>query len=144
MAPLQTTVNLGADNREGHEVIEVQILPQDDNWGENTTAVTGNTSEQSRSTEDLHLWTNDSDTSIRTLCYRYIGSFITTILIVSAFLSPIAMVVLPQLGVFPALNINSIGLFQSSKQLICTAECKGQLLSLCFKLFILMFGKYFL
>lgn len=42
MAPFQTTVNLGDDGRGADgEIIEVQILPQDDNWGENTTAITG-------------------------------------------------------------------------------------------------------
>lgn len=42
MAPFQTTVNLGDDGRgTDGEIIEVQILPQDDNWGENTTAITG-------------------------------------------------------------------------------------------------------
>ena len=33
----------------GGELIEVQIIPQDDNWGDNTTAITGNTSVRSES-----------------------------------------------------------------------------------------------
>lgn len=40
MAPFQTSINL-EDSRDGQEIIEVQILPQDENWGENTTAITG-------------------------------------------------------------------------------------------------------
>lgn len=40
IAPFQTSINL-EDTRDGQEIIEVQILPQDDNWGENTTAITG-------------------------------------------------------------------------------------------------------
>jgi len=55
MAPSQTTVNVRGDSVDnlGHEVIEVRILPQDENRGENTTAVTGNTLDRSESTEDV-------------------------------------------------------------------------------------------
>ncbi|XP_011630445.1 vang-like protein 2 isoform X2 [Pogonomyrmex barbatus] len=63
MAPFQTTVNVRGDSVDnlGQEVIEVQILPQDENWGENTTAVTGNTSDRSESTEDVSHWPNETD-----------------------------------------------------------------------------------
>lgn len=74
------------------------ICFQDDNWGENTTAVTGNTSEQSGSVEDVSLWPTDADTGLAFLCHRYIGSVITAILSVVAFVSPLAMAVLPKLG----------------------------------------------
>lgn len=43
------TAGAGGDGGMGGEVIEVQILPQDDNWGDNTTAITGNTSVRSES-----------------------------------------------------------------------------------------------
>ena len=43
------TAGSGGDGGMGGEVIEVQILPQDDNWGDNTTAITGNTSVRSES-----------------------------------------------------------------------------------------------
>ena len=37
----ETTVSIpGEDSDDQQEVIEVQILPQDENWGETTTAVT--------------------------------------------------------------------------------------------------------
>ena len=39
----------GAGGEGGGELIEVQIIPQDDNWGDNTTAITGNTSVRSES-----------------------------------------------------------------------------------------------
>lgn len=141
MAPFQTAVTLTPDNRDGQETIEVQILPQDDNWGENTTAVTGNTSEQSQSTEDVSNWPGEPDTGIVFLCHRYMGSIITIILSVAAFLSPLAMVVLPKLGFFPALS-SSLGVQQNLKLLACGAECKGQLVSLAFKLVILAVGAW--
>lgn len=71
---------------------------QDENWGENTTAVTGNTSEQSGSVEEVSLWPTDPETGIAFLCHRYIGSMFTAIISVIAFLSPLAMVVLPKIG----------------------------------------------
>ncbi|CAH2046858.1 unnamed protein product, partial [Iphiclides podalirius] len=62
MAPFQTSVNINPETgRDGQEVIEVQILPQDENWGENTTAVTGNTSEGSQSMEDISNWAIETD-----------------------------------------------------------------------------------
>lgn len=37
------TINTPAsENDDPMERVEVQILPQDDNWGDNTTAITGN------------------------------------------------------------------------------------------------------
>lgn len=36
------TINTpGSENDDPMERVEVQILPQDDNWGDNTTAITG-------------------------------------------------------------------------------------------------------
>lgn len=141
MAPFQTSVTLTPDNRDGQEVIEVQILPQDDNWGENTTAITGNTSEQSGSTEDVSNWPGEPDTGLSFICQQYLGSVFTYVISVSAFLSPIAMVVLPKLGFFPALSSN-VGLQNNSKLLLCGAECKGLLVSLAFKLVILAGGAW--
>ncbi|XP_044257832.1 vang-like protein 2 [Tribolium madens] len=141
MAPFQTAVTLTPDNRDGQEVIEVQILPQDDNWGENTTAITGNTSEQSQSTEDVSNWPGEPDTGFSFVCQRYMGTVLTYILSIVAFLSPLAMVVLPKLGFFPALS-SRLGLADSAKLLACGAECKGQLVSLAFKMAILAVGAW--
>ncbi|XP_060524999.1 vang-like protein 2-B [Cylas formicarius] len=141
MAPFQTAVTLTPDNRDGQEVIEVQILPQDDNWGENTTAITGNTSEQSQSTEDVSNWPGEPDTGFSFLCQQYMGVIITYVLSTVAFLSPIAMVVFPKLGFFSALS-SKIGLVDSVKLLACGAECKGQLVSLAFKMTILAVGAW--
>ncbi|XP_046747583.1 vang-like protein 2 [Diprion similis] len=143
MAPFQTTVNVRGENVDhlGQEVIEVQILPQDENWGENTTAVTGNTSDRSESTEDVSNWQNESDGSFGFTCNRYVGPAVTTVLGISAFLSPIAMVVLPKLGFFPD-STNVLTLQQRLQRLSCNAECKGQLVGLAFKLVLLGIGSW--
>ncbi|KAK9879219.1 hypothetical protein WA026_004064 [Henosepilachna vigintioctopunctata] len=135
MAPFQTTVTINPDNRDGQEVIEVQILPQDDNWGENTTAITGNTSEQSQSTEDVNNWPGEPDTGFGFICQRYMSAAFTYLLSIVAFLSPLGMVVLPKLGFFPALTPPILA--DTDKLLACGAECKGQLVSLAFKLLLL-------
>lgn len=117
---------------------------QDDNWGENTTAVTGNTSEQSE-VEDLGggQWAGEPDTGLSFICHRYLGSALTAVLSVVAFLSPLAMVVLPKLGFFPALNPGpTVGLQQRLLLLACGAECKGLLVSLAFKLVLLAAGAW--
>lgn len=98
MSPYQTAVTI-EDSRGGQEVIEVQILPQDENWGENTTAITGNTSEQSGSIEDMALWPgSESDSGIKFFCHRYIISIVTIVLSMVAFLSPLVMLILPKIG----------------------------------------------
>jgi len=125
----------------GQEVIEVQILPQDENWGENTTAVTGNTSDRSESTEDVNHWPNESESTFGYGCNRYIASIVAIILGISAFLSPIAMVILPKLGFFP--DSTTVLTIQQKLQLLsCNAECKGQLLGLAFKLMLLGIGSW--
>lgn len=142
MAPFQTSVNINPEiGRDGQEVIEVQILPQDENWGETTTAITGNTSEGSQSLEDINNWPNEFDNSITSICARYFGSTIALGLCFISFVSPLAMVVLPKIGFFPGLTDN-IALQPSQKMqlLSCAAECKGILLSLAFKLVLLAIG----
>ncbi|XP_064072252.1 vang-like protein 1 isoform X2 [Vanessa tameamea] len=142
MAPFQTSVNINPEiGRDGQEVIEVQILPQDENWGENTTAVTGNTSEGSQSMEDVSNWPMDSDSGLGFVCSRYFGTTVALGLSFVSFVSPLAMVVLPKLGFFPGLSENkAIQPSQIIQLLSCTAECKGILLSLAFKLVLLAIG----
>ncbi|XP_050428336.1 vang-like protein 2 isoform X2 [Adelges cooleyi] len=137
MAPYQTTVML-EDTRDGQDVVEVQILPQDENWGENTTAITGNTSIQSGSMEEMGALWPDTEQKIGfpILCHRYIATALTGILSTVAFLSPLAMLVLPKLGVFsPA--VTNLSPQQRETLLNCGAECKGVLVSLAFKMFLL-------
>ncbi|XP_033211837.1 vang-like protein 1 isoform X2 [Belonocnema kinseyi] len=143
MAPFQTTVNIRGDSVDnmGQEVIEVQILPQDENWGENTTAITGNTSDRSESTEDVSHWPTESETSFGFKCHRYVGSMVAMFLGLGAFLSPIAMVILPKVASYP--DYLSILPVQKKQQLFaCNAECKGQLLGLTFKLVLLAIGTW--
>ncbi|KAK3932792.1 Vang-like protein 1 [Frankliniella fusca] len=141
MAPFQTAVTLSDDMRDGQEVIEVQILPQDDNWGENTTAVTGNTSEQSGSHEDLSQWMGEPDTGLKFACHRYLGPILTGVLSVIAFFSPLAMVILPKLGFFPSVA-STLTLHQRLQLLACGSECKGLLVSMAFKLVLLAAGAW--
>ena len=115
----------------GAERIEVQILPQDDNWGETTTAVTGATSEFAYSMEDMSR-IKDLENSIGFNCARYIGSILAGILGFLAFLSPIAMVVLPKLG----LKGDDWVLEE------CGVKCEGLFISFGFKLLILLIGTW--
>lgn len=86
MAPFQTSVNLDENGREGQEIIEVQILPQDENWGENTTAITGNTSDQSLSMEDVSNWQSQNKSNgLGTVCQHYIETTFSLMLNMAAF-----------------------------------------------------------
>lgn len=141
MAPFQTSVHLD-NNRDGQEIIEVQILPQDENWGENTTAITGNTSDQSISMEDVSNWQpSDNTNSIGFTCQRYIETTLSIILVAGAFLSPLAMVMMPKLGFFPSAFANpEITQIAKMHLLACNAECKGLLVSLTARLILLALG----
>lgn len=140
MAPFQTSVNL-EDNRDGHEIIEVQILPQDENWGENTTAITGNTSEQSVSMEDVSNWQSCNDSRKGIACQNYIETSLSLFLTAAAFISPLAMVVMPKLGFFPSAFDNAdIAQINKTQLLACNAECKGLLVSLVARMILLALG----
>lgn len=52
----------------GGEMIEVQIIPQDDNWGDNTTAITGNTSVRSESFQVRCKSQTNSNYSMKKQC----------------------------------------------------------------------------
>lgn len=124
------TINTpGSENDDPLERVEVQILPQDDNWGDNTTAITGNTSETGFSVDDFRtkFGKETYEENISIGCARYIGSALAGILSVLGFLSPVAMVVLPKL-----LNDWEAG--------ECRPECEGLLISFAFKLLILCIG----
>jgi vang-like len=125
MAPFQTSVNLTEDSREGQEVIEVQILPQDDNWG-TETHITGNTSDQSISMEDVNNWPMTNSAG-NLACQRHMERTISLILCMTAFCSPIAMALLPKLGFFAHTFQNEeINQLAKMQLLACNAECKGK------------------
>jgi vang-like len=115
---------------DGDERIEVQILQQDDNWGETTTAITGNTSVTDFSMEDMSRITKDMEESIGFNCARYIGSILAGIIGLFAFLSPIVMVVLPKIGI------------KEWTQKECGPECEGLFISFASKLLILLIGTW--
>ncbi|XP_002074788.3 vang-like protein 1 [Drosophila willistoni] len=144
MAPYQTSVNMAGDgeSRDGQEVIEVQILPQDENWGENTTAVTGNTSEQSISMEDVNnMWHRENDKGFGFRCRRYVESSFYFLLGCAAFFSPVAMVVMPHIGLFSsAFDHPELTQTRRTQLLACSEQCKGQLVSLAARLLLLAIG----
>ena len=125
---------------ENSERIEVQIINQDDNWGDNTTAITGNTSETGFSMEDMSRITKDMEDSIGFNCARYAGSVTAGILGLAAFLSPVAMVILPKIGL-PKWNIENCDDVCEEKRR-CGPNCEGLFISLAFKLLILLIGTW--
>ena len=107
------------------QVIEVQILPQDDNWGDNTTAITG-TSDRSMSDDDL-TGMKGFDDEAGFDCNRYIGFVLAAILALMAFLTPVAFVILPMM------------LWELEE---CGTECDGFFISMTFKMVILIIGSW--
>ncbi|CAB1456674.1 unnamed protein product [Pleuronectes platessa] len=97
---------------------------QDDNWGENTTAVTG-TSEHSLSQEDIVRITKDLEDSVGLDCRRYFTLTLAVILGLLVFLTPLAFLVLPHL-LWP------------DKLQPCGTACEGLFISVAFKLLILL------
>jgi len=154
-SPLQTAAVISGNVERGNnhqEVIEVQILPQDDGWGDNGTAITGNTSVASGSMDDMSRvggesagrigdgpfdphWPSSSDQyhlGWAFQCQRYIGSAVSVLLGLLALATPIIMVLLPRLQIVPL----------RSEQLRCSAECEGLLISLTVKLVLLALGTW--
>lgn len=131
----------GDENRpETAERIEVQIINQDDNWGDNTTAITGNTSETGFSMEDMSRITKDMEESIGFNCARYIGTIVAAILGVVAFVSPVVMVILPRIGLPKWEDAECDSVCEDKRQ--CGPECEGLFISLAFKLLILLIGTW--
>ena len=128
MAPFQTSVNLNEDSRDGHgqEIIEVQILPQDENWG-TETHITGNTSEQSISMEDVNSNWATTNSGGNFACQKHMERIISLMLCMAAFCSPIAMALLPKIGFFPSTFQNEeLNQLTKTQLLACNAECKGE------------------
>ncbi|XP_046651621.1 vang-like protein 2 [Daphnia pulicaria] len=161
-SPMQTSAVLGdRSNNQHQEVIEVQILPQDDGWGDNATALTGNTSVASGSMDDVSrlgggdggrggggdggpndpAWSSNAMGQFQSQgghlgwnfkCQRYLGSITAAVLAVLAVMTPVAMVLLPRMQIVPL----------RSEQLRCPAECEGLLITLTVKLVLLVLGSW--
>ena len=142
MAPFQTTVTIRQENVDniGQNVVDVQISPEEDNWAENTTVITGNTSERSESIEEIDQWSNEQG-SYNFTCSRYLGSAVIIAITSSAFLSPLVMVILPKLGFFGD-TLSILTIQQKLLYSSCNIECKGHLLGLAFKVTLLGIGNW--
>lgn len=128
---------------------------QDDGWGDNATAITGNTSVASGSMDDVSRLgggeggrdgANDPNWSSSAMgqfqsqanlgwafgCQRYLGSIAAGLLAALAVTTPIAMVLLPRMQIVPL----------RSEQLRCPAECEGLLITLTVKLVLLALGSW--
>ena len=112
----------------GPDVLEVQIVPQD-SWADNTTAITGNTSDVSTSVDEFRVL-HSPERTLRSRCRRRLVAALTGCVSAFALLSPVAMVVLPRTS---ALDL-------SPSQLQCGAECDGALIAFAFKMLILACG----
>lgn len=142
MAPFQTTVSMRQNSIDslGQSAVDVQILPGEENWAENTTAITGNTSERSESIDGIDEWPND-ERSFDQNYIRYLGPIFTLIIVTSSFLSPLVMIILPKLGLlsdaFSMLTVQQKLMYSS-----CNIQCKGHLLGLMFKITLLGIGTW--
>ncbi|KAH9418267.1 Vang-like protein 1 [Dermatophagoides pteronyssinus] len=113
------------------DIVQVSMLSPDDNWNDNTTAVTGNTSDQSGSMDDLSKIDNTGFTINRlTGCQLWSGLIVAIVLSVCAFLSPIIMIIIPRIELF------------EWKVKECGPECDGLVLSFLFKQLILAIGSW--
>lgn len=104
------------------------LCHQDDNWGETTTAITG-TSEHSISQEDIARISKDMEDSVGLDCKRYLGLTVAALLGLLVFLTPIAFILLPPI------------LWREELK-PCGAICEGLLISVSFKLLILLIGTW--
>jgi vang-like len=130
-----------SSRKDGHEVIEVQMLPQDDVWGDNVTAITANTSERSNSpignsTKDANIkWATmkQEEESAPSLgwCQRYIGSAVGAVVVLIAAASPVIMVVGHRIGFPSGRPVTTVR--------ECGPECHALLLALTVKL-VALFG----
>ena len=110
-------------------MFQVQMMPYSEDWADNTT-VTGMSD---FGMPDSKLPLNEkSDLGMRFQCQRYAGQFLIAFLSIIAFLSPIMMLILPQMDFMSLRN----------SQLKCEVECDGLLISFSFKLLILAVGSW--
>lgn len=137
--------------------MQIEIIPQDDNWGANTTAVTGDFSdfnddmtEDGRSFHGGHQGKKDFNNDVylnmdgRSMngnfkpscvsrlskyCQDYFNLICTFVVSFGSFVTPIVFIILPQSK-----------LVNDWEVLNCGLECEGLLIGIAFKLFILLVG----
>jgi len=137
--------------------IEVAILPQNEDRWETATAVTDATSAYTGySLEDLTKI--EKPNLIGSECGRWVAPTLASIISLVSFLSPVAMVLLPKLTVIPGFfnqTLQACGMDMTRCEsrltteeqnafflMQCRPECEGLIISLAFKLFILLLGAW--
>ncbi|XP_022521348.1 vang-like protein 1 isoform X1 [Astyanax mexicanus] len=119
------TISTTSAHTAGAEQTPPTTEPQDDNWAETTTAVTG-TSDHSLSQEDLAGFGKDSEAPVQRQSWlAFLPLALTLLLGVLVLVTPLAFLLLPQL------------LWPERLQ-ACGTACEGLFLSLAFKLLILL------
>lgn len=129
-----------ADDRGPDGGIEVQILPQDDRWDAVTTVTDATSAYTGYSLEDLTK-IEKHDNLVGSECGRWVAPTFTTVLSLLAFISPVAMVLLPKLQVIPGF-FNTTLHNSTNHDTRCQPECEGLLISLAFKLLMLLLGSW--
>ncbi|VDP21631.1 unnamed protein product [Soboliphyme baturini] len=123
------------------EVVQVELMPQDDNWGENTTCLTGNTSEHSCSYDDIRRLKDFSQVEGMMIlgsrflpCCRFPSIIISVVTCMASICSPAVMVALPKLSHLAArTNI-------TWNTTPCGSDCEGLLINFSVKMVIFLFG----
>jgi hypothetical protein len=121
------------------ERVQIEIIPQDDNWGANSTAVTAN-ADLSDFADDL---TEDGRSVVAEplllpparspFCHAYAACVACLLTAALSLLTPVLFVVLPRLDLRTGWRVGDCGL-----------ECEGLLIGIAFKLFIVACGAWVL
>lgn len=143
MAPFQTVVSTRQENEDGeHSMIDLHILSHHENWAENTTAITGNTSERSDSIQGIDQWPLD-EKLLKITWLSCINKILSMVIFILACTTPFIMVILPKLGLLSD-NVSIYTVQQKLMHSSCNVECKGGLLSIAFKVPLLGIGYWIL
>lgn len=116
-------------SRVRHRLPAADVDDRGSQWGETTTVLTGATSEFNYSLEDVDE-SREIENSIGFRCARYAGSVFAGMIGIAAFLSPIAMLVLPRVGI------------DGWQLTVCRPDCEGMLIAIGFKMLILAGGAW--
>lgn len=136
---IESPYAITSNDRQHHQdLVQVSMMTaahDSDAWNDNTTAITGNTSDQSGSMDDLSKLDKSIDGADQVnnrhfQCQMWSGTVIALVLSICAFLSPILMLILPRLEI----------LEWKTKE--CGPECDGLVISFLFKELILAVGSW--
>uniref|UniRef100_A0ABD2VRH4 Vang-like protein n=1 Tax=Trichogramma kaykai TaxID=54128 RepID=A0ABD2VRH4_9HYME len=141
MAPFQTTVNIRQSKLEdtSHDDIDLEILHSEETWTENTTVITENTSDRSTLDEKISTWSSKKNS--KRPFQNCISNMITMAILIVSLISPVIMIIWPKFNYIPE-NLSILTTQQKISYSSCNLECKGHLISLIFKIFLLLIGSY--